>query len=206
MQEAQDGRPGRLILVRHGESEGNRTRTFTMTPEVPLTSLGEEQARAAGSRIRDAFQAGRLVASPFRRAQQTAALIGEVLGLDIETEPDLRERDFGLFAGKPYDSLLQDPTFDASRRWEWRPEGGESLLEVCDRVVPVVRRLARESSGLDVVVVSHGGVMLALAAHFAGTWEGVEVASNCGVIVVEHQAGMFAAPYMLDAADALSPS
>ncbi len=206
MEGLQDRRPGRLILVRHGESEGNRTRTFTMTPEVPLTSLGEEQARAAGSRIRESFQPQRLVASPFRRAQQTAALIGEVLGLAVETEPDLHERDFGLFAGKPYDSLLQDPTFDASRRWEWRPEGGESLLEVCDRVVPVVRRVADESPGRDVVVVSHGGVMLALAAHFAGSWDGVVVASNCGIIVVEHQSGAFAAPWMLDPADALSPS
>lgn len=206
MQRVQDRRPGRLILVRHGESEGNRARTFTLTPEVPLTELGEEQARAAGSRIRESFQPQRLVASPFRRAQQTAVLIGEVLGLDVETEPDLRERDFGLFAGKPYDSLLQDPTFDVARRWEWRPEGGESLQEVHDRVAPVARRLAEENPGRDVVVVSHGGVMLALAAHFAGSWEGVVVASNCGVIVVEHHNGAFAAPYMIDEADALSPS
>lgn len=197
---------GRLILVRHGESEGNRTRTFTATPEVPLTPLGEEQARAAGDRIRAAFRPGRVVASPFRRAQQTAALIAAPLGLAVETEPDLRERDFGAFAGRPYESVFRDPTFDPARRWEWRPAGGETLAEVRDRVVPAVHRIAAASGSGDTVIVSHGGVMLALAAHFSGSWEGVAVAQNCGVIVVEHAGGVFRPPCFLDDWDEISPS
>jgi broad specificity phosphatase PhoE len=198
--------PGRLILVRHGESEGNRTATFTRTPDVPLTELGEEQAREAGERILGSFRPTRIVASPFRRAQQTAALIAEVLGLGVDTEHDLRERDFGAFAGRPYDSIFADPTFDAARRWEWRPENGETLVEVSDRVVPAARRIAAAAADQDTVVVSHGGVMLALAAFFKGSWEGVSVAQNCGIIVVEHDGREFRAPALLDDWDEISPS
>ena len=182
---------GRLILVRHGESEGNRDRTFTRTPEVPLTETGHRQARAAGELIRRDFAAARVVASPFRRAQQTAAAIAAVLGLDVDTEPDLRERDFGVYVGRPYDSVLADPAFDPARRWEWRPDEGESLTEVYDRVVPAIERVAAQGAGRDVVVVSHGGVMLALSAFFARSWEGLSVARNCGILVVEHEDGKY---------------
>jgi len=193
-----ENRRGRLILVRHGESEGNRDRTFTLTPEVPLTELGHEQAHATGQHIRTHFRPARIVASPFRRAQQTAERIARHIDLPVETEPDIRERDFGVFVGKPYESVFAEPGFNSARRWEWRPDGGESLLEVQARTVPAVVRIAAENPGIDVVVVSHGGVMMTLSAHFAGTWEGVVVPRNCGIIVVEHGAGAFGPPQVFD--------
>jgi len=194
----QSSETGRLILVRHGESEGNRDRRFTLTPHVPLTDLGREQARSTGARIARDFRPARVVASPFLRAQQTAELIAAALGLGVETEPALHERDFGVYVGKPYESVLADPTFDPNRRWEWRPENGESLQEVYNRVVPATERIARDNPGSDVVVVSHGGVMLALTAFFAGTWEGAAVAQNCGIIVVAHTGGSYGPPLGFD--------
>lgn len=186
--------PGRLILVRHGESEGNAARRFTTNPEIELTELGWQQAHAAGAKIRSDFQPQRIVASSFRRAQQTASAIAAAVGLAIETEHELRERDFGVYAGRPYDSVFEDPAFDMERRWQWTPEGGESLLDVSARVVPATQRIAAANPGADVVVVSHGGVMLALSAHFAGSWDGIQVAHNCGIIVVEHQGERYSSP------------
>lgn len=185
---------GRLILVRHGESEGNRERRFTLTPEVGLTELGFAQADAAAAFLSRTFRVERIVASPFRRTQQTAERIAAQLGLGFATEPDIRERDFGALAGHPYESVFADPAFDSGPRWEWRPEGGETLVEVQQRAAPAVRRIAAEHPTHDVVVVSHGGVMMALSAHFAGTWEGISVAPNCGILVVAHDGVTFDVP------------
>jgi probable phosphoglycerate mutase len=182
---------GRLILVRHGESEGNQVRRFSVTSDIGLTELGIEQARAAGRRIAERFRPAALVASPFRRAQLTADLIAGEIGhrSAIRTEKDLRERSIGDLAGEPYDAMRRHPTFDPERFWEWRPPGGESLVDVAARAGRVLARLAADHPDDDVVVVSHGGVMLALCAHVEGGWYRPRVASNCELLVVAHDAG-----------------
>ena len=187
-------RAGRFILVRHGESEGNRDRTFTQSPEVPLTDPGRAQARATADRIARHFRPARIVASPFARAWQTAEIIGEVLRLGVRPEAELREQDFGVFAGQPYDVMLSDAAYHEGSRWHWRPPGGESLVDVFERAVPAFERLVRGSVGEEVVVVSHGGVMLALCAYVTGSWDGLTVTPNAGIVVVEYGAGRFGPP------------
>jgi probable phosphoglycerate mutase len=182
---------GRLILVRHGESEGNQVRQFSVTPDIELTDLGREQAREAGRRIAATFRPRAVVASSFRRARLTAELIAAEVGhvAPILVEDDLRERSIGELAGQPYESMRRHPTFDVERFWEWRPPGGESLVDVAERASRVLVRLATAYPGDDVVVVSHGGVMLALCAHVEGGWYRPRVAGNCELLVVTHSAG-----------------
>src|SRR5512139_3881148 len=120
-------RAGRFILVRHGESEGNRDRTFTQSPEVPLTATGRAQARATADCIGCRYRPTRIVASPFARAWQTAEIIGDVLRLGVQPEAELREQSFGVFAGRPYEVMLSDAAYHEGPRWRWRPPGGESL-------------------------------------------------------------------------------
>src|SRR5438046_2164244 len=109
---------GRLILVRHGESEGNRDRTFTQDANVGLTALGREQARMTAARIATFYQPARIVASPYARAQQTADIIADALRLNVELEPALREQSFGIFAGQPYDALVSDAAYHEGPRWQ----------------------------------------------------------------------------------------
>ena len=54
------------------------------------------------------------------------------------------------------------------------------------RVGPILDRLAAEHAGEDIVVVSHGGVMMTLWAYVARTWEAAHVPSNCGMVLIEH--------------------
>jgi broad specificity phosphatase PhoE len=191
-------RCGRLILVRHGESEGNRDRTFTQNPDVPLTPHGREQAHAAAGRIAKRYEPMRLVASPFARARETAEIIGARLGVPLEIEPALREQSFGVFAGQPYEALLNDAAYHDGPRWNWRPQGGESLVDVSARVVPAFDRIARASVGQDVVIVSHGGVMFALCAYVIGSWDGIAVAPNAGVVMIEHAEGRYRVPVRIE--------
>ena len=183
--------PTHLLLVRHGESEGNRDRTFTQSAAVPLTPLGREQARQAAAVIAKAFAPQRVVASPFARARETAESIAASFGLPVELEAALREQSFGVFAGQPYEALLSDAAYHDGPRWHWRPHGGESLVDVSERVVPAFERVARESVGRDTVIVSHGGVMLALCAFVTGSWDGLSVTPNAGVVVVENLGGRY---------------
>jgi broad specificity phosphatase PhoE len=179
--------PGRLLLVRHGESEGNRDRRFSVDTDIKLTDLGVRQARTVGATIAREFRPSLIIASPYRRARDTAALIAEVLGFRgaIAIEHDLHERSIGVLAGEPYRSTREDPRYDPGRFWDWRPDGGESLEDVRVRASAVIERLAATYREEDVVVVSHGGVMLALCAHIEGSWR-TAVAGNCELLVVEH--------------------
>jgi 2,3-bisphosphoglycerate-dependent phosphoglycerate mutase len=191
-----DLRATRFILVRHGESEGNRDRRFTTSHLSPLTELGRGQAQAAAQWIAGRFKPGLIVVSSYLRARQTGAIIAEHLGLPVEIEPDLRERHMGVLAGRPYGNLGEDPTFDRSRYWLWRPAGGESFDEVKARAARVLDRLAEHHRGRELVVVSHGGVMTALWAHAAGSWAQARVPHNCGIIITEHAEGRYQPPFI----------
>jgi probable phosphoglycerate mutase len=176
---------GSLILVRHGESSGNRARVFAADPqELPLTELGYAQARAAAHLISVLFHAKLVVSSPFLRAQETARVIAAVVAAPMRIEPDLYERDVGIYRGQSYDALAQ--ARGPVQPWEWRPPGGESYEDVKARVAPVLDRLAGEYPDSDVVVVSHGGVMLTLWAHLSGSWDGAHAPPNCGIVHVQH--------------------
>ena len=180
---------GRLVLIRHGESEGNRDRIFTHTPEVPLTDAGHAQVRAAAEWVAARYRPVAVVSSPFLRARQTAAILAERLALAVRVEEELREQSFGELAGQPYAALRDSSDYDPARYWLWRPPGGETLLEVAARAGAALDRVAAGAAGNDVVVVSHGGVMMALWWHVTGEWRTGKVARNAGLVVVEHEAG-----------------
>lgn len=183
---------GRLLLIRHGESHGNRERIFTPSADTPLTDLGFEQARSVALRLRDEFAVARIVSSPFFRARQTAAVIAETLGLPVLLEDDLRERHWGALVGRPYREARDAPDYDPERYWEWRPPGGgETLEDVCVRTGPALDRLAAALPGRDQVVVSHGGVMTALWRYITGEWRAGRVVDNAGLVMVEHRDGRY---------------
>ncbi|HVN88978.1 MAG TPA: histidine phosphatase family protein [Candidatus Binataceae bacterium] len=198
-------RRGRFIMVRHGESEGNRDRRFTITTETPLTELGREQARNAGRRIARLFKPEIIVSSPFARARQTSDLINEHLGLPIEIVHDLHERDLGCLKGQSYDSLRElvrtDPTYDPADGWSWKPEGGESYEDVRQRVIVAIEDLRQRYAGREIVIVSHGGVMLSVWAHIVGAWHGAHLPPNCGIVLVEHDATRLHSPQIIVGAE-----
>jgi broad specificity phosphatase PhoE len=189
---------GKLILVRHGESLGNRDRIFAINPaDLPLTELGYRQAREVADQITTRFQAELVVASPFVRAHETGRVIAEALGLPLTIEPQLYERDVGSLKGRSYDELERAPDYDLARPWAWRPVGGESYEDVRARVGPILDRLAREHPSRDVVVVSHGGVMQTLQAHVTDDWRNLHAPPNCGIVVIEHDASGYRQPLIL---------
>ena len=188
---------GRLILVRHGESEGNRDRRFTSSATVPLTVLGREQARVAARRIKAQFQLELVIASPFVRARQTAEIIASELALSTEIDDDFHEQSLGELAGQSYDAMREHPEYDLLRYWEWRAPAGESLQEVRERTGPALDRIAAKSAGRQIIIVSHGGVMASLWAHVTGRWEAARIPPNAGIVIVERHDGRYTKPWVL---------
>lgn len=192
-------------MIRHGESEGNRDRRFTLTTDTPLTELGREQARRAGRRIARLFTPEVIVSSPFARARQTSAIIAEELSLPITIVHDLHERDLGCLKGQSYDALRElvrtDPGYDPTNGWAWKPEGGESYEDVRRRVIVAMDDLRARYAGREVVIVSHGGVMLSVWAHIVGAWHGAHLPPNCGIVLVEHDAHRMHPPTIVAGAE-----
>jgi broad specificity phosphatase PhoE len=184
---------GKIILVRHGETEANRRKCFAESDDIPLTDTGRRQAHELAARLAREFHPQILCSSKFARARETSAIIAGVLGLQPETIPGIHERDFGVLRGHSYDRLAEamaaDPLFDPARSWRWRPAGGESLEDVRNRSIAALGATRARHPGKDIVIVCHGAVIQAICAQIAGEWRESFVPPNCGVVEIEYKAG-----------------
>ncbi len=181
------GETTRLVLVRHGEIEANRTRIWHGSTDSPLTERGARQAeRAAEFLCTRHGDAVALYCSPLRRSRDTAAAISRALGLPARIEPDMSEYSIGELEGRSYAELaLPDGLFERIRADPgFAPPRGESPRAVAERVLRVFRSLAAAHAGARVIVVGHGASLaLGLSALLdgePGTWFRYHQ-SNCGV-------------------------
>jgi broad specificity phosphatase PhoE len=151
--------PDNVYLVRHGETAWSITGQHTGRTDLALTSRGEEQARALGPRLKD-LKFDHVLSSPLRRALRTCELAGftGVATLD----QDLLEWDYGQYEGRTLAEIRRE-------RPEWELfrdgcPGGESVLQITQRVDQVVSRL-RALEG-NVLIFSSGHVLRVLAARW----------------------------------------
>ena len=144
-----------FIFVRHGETEGNRTRIFQV-PHIPLNEAGEAQARKAAERLQ-ATPLVRVVASPMARAWRTASLIGEQHGLTPEADGALGER--------YYVNLWDTPVPAEELDWGHDPAGCEPIDAFVHRVCHGLNRiLSDQVRAPQTAIVAHGGILLTLCA------------------------------------------
>ncbi|WP_317368953.1 histidine phosphatase family protein [Bifidobacterium pullorum] len=187
-------KPGRLVLLRHGQTAWSVSGQHTGRTDIPLTPTGEHQAIEAGVRLResfpDGFAEGCVFASPLRRARQTAALAGYGTHNVL---PYIAEWDYGRaegrtrgtvsqLLGRPWD-LWRDgteslPATMDGERVETLPGGtqvtvrngrGETLDEVAARTTVAIREvLPLIEEGHDVLLVAHAHVLRILTTQWLG--------------------------------------
>ena len=176
-----------FFIVRHGETLWNRERRIQGQGNSELSAVGLRQAIAAARHLATAG-CTRLVSSDLGRTVQTAQPIAAATGLRIDTDAGLRERAFGIFEGLTPDQIRERyPDDHASwqlRKPDYGIPGGESLVQLRDRVRGAFEALARTAAGR-VIVVTHGGVLDALyriAANVAldapRTWQLLNASVN----------------------------
>ena len=160
-----------LWLVRHGESTANARGIVQGHDDSPdLTLRGRLQAQRLVGILRHR-SVDALYSSDLRRAQRTANVLSNPLGLPVQTDRALRERGFGVFEGGPLSALRPEFTGIRHDRVEdvhARPVGGESLDDVYRRAGEFVGWLLLHEVGRNVVVVTHGGTVRAIRAYCAG--------------------------------------
>jgi probable phosphoglycerate mutase len=152
-----------VLLVRHGETTWNRSGRVQGWAPTSLTTRGREQAAALGAHLASTIDVDRLVSSDLRRAQETARSVAREVGVEPTTDAAWRERDFGCLQGFASSELFEQyPEYALSASGAAaataRPESGETLVEVRERVLDGWERLRTESTEDEtVVVVAHGG-------------------------------------------------
>ena len=144
----------RFIFVRHGETEGNRTKTYQL-PHTPLNATGEAQAAVAAKCLATA-KIGRLVASPMARAWRTASLIAAEHKMHPEADGALSERFY---------VSLWDTPIQGAFNWNWDPDGCEPLATFVHRAAHgMMRILEADTHDGETVIVAHGGILLVTCA------------------------------------------
>ena len=177
----------RIWLIRHAQSEGNRDNIIQGHFDTPLTDFGHGQARAlaewfATSTVQERWPVHSIHASDLHRAWQTAEAVGRRLQmLPVTRHFELREANFGHWEGRSASELRnEDPS--NYERWKaekrWRPHWCENFWTLQQRGLGALNHLLRSYPG-NLVVVSHGGLIYGLVAHWANHL--VTRIYNCGV-------------------------
>ena len=183
--------PARIFVARHGEAAYE---TELVTDDGgSLTRGGREQARRLAERLRDA-RISRVWTSSMSRAVQTAEIVAAELGVDVLVREGLREYAVGDLAGTTlHERAYAGAAFDA---WlggdpEAQIPGGDRIDEFVARVTGSLQEVADQHPGEAVLVISHGGAILAALPPLVGIpperVRGLTL-PNCGVIEVEADA------------------
>ena len=163
----------RLLLARHGETAWNAEGRYQGREDIPLSPIGEAQARALGERLRE-LRIDRAVASPLARAWRTAELaLGDARAAMLASDDGLLEIAHGSWEGLLAPEIRErDP--ERARAWRETPDevlmpGGESLRQVLDRAWPALQRAGQGmGAGDTLLVVAHDAVNRVLLCRILG--------------------------------------
>ena len=163
--------PTRIYLVRHGATSLTVEDRFAGSSEVDLSDDGRRQVGSLAERLKDE-QLDAIYASPLARTMETAQILAAPHGLTPILEPGLREIDYGHWEGltraevernhaEEYAIWQEDPFTIA-------PAGGESGVNVLNRVLPIFRRIVETHRHRAALVVSHKGTNRLLVSSLLG--------------------------------------
>jgi broad specificity phosphatase PhoE len=146
--------PGRIVLLRHGQTEWSASGQHTSRTDIPLTDRGRalaEQTAELGRRILRDRTPALVLTSPRARARTTA----ELAGLHADRVDDrLVEWDYGSYEGLTTDQIRADqPGWSI---WENGAPGGESPEQVGKRADDLIADITATLADGDVVLVGHG--------------------------------------------------
>ncbi len=159
-----------LLIARHGQTDWNVAHRWQSRSDIPLNALGYQQAKKLGDLLKArGFVPIQMFSSPLERARETAAILGQTLGLDVAVESALVELDLGDYEGR-LESEIRAGDSDAYDDWRQGcylkpPPGGEGIRDVACRIKDFAANL--DDSVGDILLVGHQGVNMAIKAQLS---------------------------------------
>jgi len=178
-----------LLLTRHGETDWNRDHLWQGHTGPPLNETGRRQAAQLAAQI---GRVDAVYSSDTVRAHETALILAEPHGLPVETDPRLREVNFGLWEGLTR-AEINERFGGAFTRWlsgeNPTPDGGECDEAMAERVLDALSEIAARHPQARVLVVTSGGPIRAVEARLRGIDQAesrrvVETLPNCALFEV----------------------
>jgi probable phosphoglycerate mutase len=179
-----------ILVARHGQTDWNAERRWQGHADPPLNERGRIQARALAESLADrALDA--VFSSDLTRAQQTAQIVGERLGLEVALDRRLREVDVGEWSGltSPEIELRYPDSFRRRRAGITGWELGETYEAMGMRVIEALQAIAAVHHRSRVLVVTHGGPMRAVWLAAGGELADWQPTSNCDVDEIAVESG-----------------
>jgi len=155
----------KLIIVRHAETYHNDKGIIAGVTQAVLNEKGKKQAELLGKRLAK-MKVDVIYCSDLKRCKQTIAPFLKLREVPIHYVKELRERNFGVFEGKPGIKHRkwadEKKAGDETRYMFLKPKGGESFFEVITRVRSFFDKVLKKHNGKTVLFVAHGGTKRAL--------------------------------------------
>ena len=157
-----------FLLIRHGQTDWNIERKYTGQSDIPLNETGKAQARTAAAQLQ-ADPPDAIYSSDLIRAYDTAKIIAEDLGMDIQQDARLREIHQGVWEGLHFDEIkarfANEFAARESNPLEVAPPGGETVGQVQARVLEALSEIVAQYPKARIAIVSHGLSLAIIKAH-----------------------------------------
>nr|WP_312577627.1 histidine phosphatase family protein [Sedimentibacter sp.] len=182
----------KIYITRHGETEWNKQGRFQGSLNSELTDKGLLAAELLSEAIEN-IDLDFIIASPLKRAYQTAEIVRGMKNIEIVADAGLQEINLGEFEGMKYDEI-KNLKGDILRKIEEDPftnryPNGENLIEFYNRIEKTFKHIIKEYKGKNILVVAHGGTIKAIECCYKNKkierdWIG-NVVNNCSLSCVE---------------------
>lgn len=162
----------KLYLTRHGETDWNIQNRIQGQTDTLLNEKGREQARELAGRLKEGYGIRTIYTSRQKRAQETAAVIGQAIHVDPIVKDGLEEISFGRWEGYTWRQVREQfpgeyQAWYGNRRYQVPPEG-ESYQQLLDRLLPALEGIFEEN-GENVLAVTHSAVIMTLMSYIYKT-------------------------------------
>lgn len=179
-----------VLLIRHGQSEGNAEGRFGGHTATPLSTRGRKQAATTAKTLASESVTA-IFSSDLSRAVETAEPLAKLTGLTVQATEAFRERSVGVMEGLTFeDAAEKHPEQYAAllrRDFEHVLSGGESYRQLLDRAATKLDEAISQNKGGRIAVFSHTGTICILALHLMGALDAPELkpvwisSANCGI-------------------------
>lgn len=184
---------GKLILIRHGQTDMNKDQLYYGRLDVPINETGKEQAENTRKNLVELeIDYDKIYSSPMKRAYETAEIVN-YKSLEIEKDDELREMDFGIFEGLSYKEIMKKyPKEMEKLKKDWKTYSyvtGENPFMLQKRALKFLEKIDKNKNNM---VVTHWGIICTLlsflfSSELEGYWK--YQVKNGGIVIIEFADG-----------------